>query len=311
MSARSRGVHGRRGGVYGSRGTALIVTVVFMGVFIILAGTLYTLMRSTIQETLYQRKRAQATALAEAGLEHGLLQLKYSAFCGASSYSKDLDYGSYSVTLTPTEAISLSSAVVNGVAIDVTSAGEVSGVMPWGSVHRKLSLRIQPGTTQFADGFFATVGDVVISSEAVVDSYDSVVDLDPSVFGSSALVSSNDQILFGSTTTAVYGDAHFYNTPEPSTSQVTGATVQMLIQAGAPWSPLAVDLECNDNSTGITPSAAYNSGTGALSVTGAVTIDPGSYDFSSITITSAGSLTTTGSERVQIHISGGITAEAS
>jgi len=290
------------------RGTALVIAIVFMGVFATLIVTIYVMLRSSIEGAIYEKKSAQALALAEAGLEDGILRIKYNAFCTPTSVTNTLDYGSYTLTLAPTLPISISSAVSNEVPIDVTSEGKVTAVFPWRTVHRTLTARIQPQRTAFQYGIFSTTGTLSTGTGTALDSYDSRVNLNPSTFTSNSTVTSNGRITFTQNTTTIFGDASYFTPPAPSTAQVSGSIQQLSQMAPVEVMVSTSDLVCNNNLTGIVPSTAYDPGTKALTATSAVQISPGLYHLSSITVGPGASLTTTGTGRVDIHLTGSLSA---
>ena len=155
----------------------------------------------------------------------------------------------------------------------------------------------------FACGGICSAGDISLTGGATVDSYDSSkgaynAPLAGGGFnkGSNGNVVSNGNISLAGAGTTIYGDATAHGTVS---GNVTGTTTNGA--ASTTYPPVSACGPPYSSGTGIT-GGSYNSGTGALSTGshGAVTLAPGTYCFSSISLGSHSTMTVSGATTINL-----------
>jgi hypothetical protein len=277
-------------------GISLVLSVVVLAVLLIISVGMANVVRSIVRESIFQTRMAESHAIAEAGIEDGLYQLRLSAAM-RSTFTKSFAGGTYTVSY---------------------SAGTPPVVM---SVGTSVSLPLVGGaktqiqaTSASTGGSAPTVVCPILASvnkafiQGTIDAYDSSLSTNPVSFSFGANVCSNSNVqIQGGAQNYINGDAYYGSTPAPDASQVRGTVYLSTFTRTVPTHDGSAFLLVNNNLLGISPLLYYNAVSRALNIpSGAtVTMQPGTYYLADITINSNGTLiANTGGGTVTIYTNG-------
>jgi len=149
----------------------ILAAVVMMGV------SLYTSTHAMIQESVYQKRLVQAQAIAEAGLEDALLQLRLNPTWRTGFTQKLLSGGSYTVSLSTASSPLITS---RGVSMTIAIIGPARAMVQAQGVMTKFTCTMFSNNNAALNGF--------------LDAYDSSVSTTPASFGFGGHLCSNNQV---------------------------------------------------------------------------------------------------------------------
>jgi Tfp pilus assembly protein PilX len=257
-------------------GTTLVISLVALVVVSILMAGIYSVTRAMVRESVYQMKLAQAQAIAEAGLEDALLQLRLNPDWRTGFTNKTFGSGAYTVT------------VSTDTAPWITSKGSSGSIALLGPAHATVRAQAQVATV-----CLNLSGSSKLSISAAVDAYDSSVNTSPTTFSFGANVCSNDKIQIQKNQGyAVNGDAYYFQGPAPDNTTVLGTIYQSTFTRTVPSHDGSAFVTSNNNLTGISPITYYNAGTKQLTIPAGftVTLAPGNYYLNGLTVNSGATL---------------------
>ncbi len=275
-------------------GIALVITLMVMTILLVM-GTAFLSISST--ETLIainERNRIQAFHLAEAGAERAVAELNVNGAYAGTGGEQALGLGTYTVDVCPPNCVPPAAPPADPNQQLITATGCVRNCTTPSNAVASVAMvveRISPFQLALAALYLVELEDRV-----EVDSYDSAQGSygGPNV-GAEAHIASNGNIIVHSNDT-VNGNAQAGGSVTlGSGSTITGSVTEGVSSVAV----YPVDTSYttpNENSTGISPSSAYNSATYDLTIGSGetVTLDPGTYYFNSITLETGAQLAMTG-----------------
>lgn len=259
-----------RGGTRGSGLALALVAILIMG---LLSAAVYTMTKAMVKECLYQQRLGEAQAIAEAGLEDALLQLRLNPKWKTGFTDKPFAGGSYTVTV--------STDIINPW---VTSIGYSANIP---------TLKGPAGRTVIAQsllqsGFMFAADTFTVLGNGLVDSYDSTKKKNPASFDANAQVWSNGQVVTSVGGIRIRGNVSYITPPAPAGSTVEGTiTLEDSPRTVTVEDPgVYISTAVNDNNNCCTPQSAYNAVTMIVTVStnNPVTLKPGIYYFKGMNI---------------------------
>lgn len=245
----------------------MVLSLVALTVVSILAVGVYSVTRAMVRESVYQLRLAQAQALAEAGMENALLQLRLTPGWRAGYTDKAFGGGSYTVTFSTTTSLW------------ITSRG-ASGSLPLlGTTRSSVSALAQitrPCTT---------LSNRDATLDGFIDSYDSSVSTSPASFGFGGHFCSNDGVsVLSRSSPSLHMDVDYFGSPAPAASTVEGTIARSTYTTALPAHDGSAYASANDN--GKLPGAYYTAGSKRLAIPSnvAVTITSGTYYLNTLTV---------------------------
>jgi len=278
-----------------SRGFTLVISLLLMLFAMILIVAVIGITRALIRESVFQMRIAQASAIAEAGMEDGLLQLRLNSSWRSGFSAKSFANGSYTVTLSTDQPPW------------ITSVGVSQSIPLFGAAKSQVKALVQltGGTTVQCPNLSGTSKAFI---QAVVDAYDSSVNPNPTSFGFGGNICSNDKVqIQGGAANYVNGDVYYLTSPAPDPSQVRGTIYLSTFTRTVPFHNGTAFVSANNNASGISPASYYMAASKNLTVPSGVTVTiaPGIYYLNTLTISNTGTLVAnTSSGTVVIYLNG-------
>jgi hypothetical protein len=240
----------------------ILAAVVMMGV------SLYTSTHAMIQESVYQKRLVQAQAIAEAGLEDALLQLRLNPHWRTGFAQKPFAGGSYTVTLSTASSPLMTS---RGVSTTIAIIGPARAMVQAQGVLTKFTCTMFSNNNATLNGF--------------LDAYDSSVSTTPASFGFGGHLCSNNQVTVQNHgAVSVHMDVDYFTTPAPGAALIEGAVTKATFTYVIPTHDGTPFVNTNDN--GKLPLPFYIAATKTLNVTAnnTVLMPNGTYYFNSLTV---------------------------
>ncbi len=285
-----------RGRRKGRKGSVLVVALLFATVLSILGVAYLGLIASEAKITPRSFSSANALNVAEAGAEIALWELKYS---GADFTSNEGWSGTTSKTKTSSIQVADGTAIgeysVTVTDISTTPKIEATGYAPDSTQPegaRKVRVVVRKDTSPFDYALFSG-GSLTMSGNGKANSYDSTVTTSPTTFNSNGNIGSNSSISL-SGNSGVYGNA----TPGPESSVTIGSNAYVTGSTTAASS--TTSLPAIDASS-------WPTGTSELRITQStesVSLIPGTYTYTSISVSGDGNLSI--GSNVKIYVSGSV-----
>jgi len=248
-----------------------------MAVLGVMSVAIYKLAKTLVYESVYQEHLAQSHAIAEAGLEDALHQLYLSPSWTAGFQNKPFAKGSYTVS------------IVGGASPVITSTGYSPPIPFLGTARTTVQ-----ATAQFTYGANVCPNLSGVSKaflQGVVDSYSSSVNPNPATFNYGGNLCSNSNVqIQSSAADYVNGDVYYGTAPAPPASQVRGTLYPSTLTFVVPFYNGSSYVSTNSNLTGISPISYYSGGQLTVPSGATVTMQPGNYYLSGLTINSGGTV---------------------
>ncbi|MFH1724273.1 MAG: pilus assembly PilX N-terminal domain-containing protein [Elusimicrobiota bacterium] len=257
------------------RGSALISTLMIVTALSVLSVTAYRLTRTQVRESVYFKRLAQAHAVAEAGLEDALLQLRRNVNWRTGFSNKPFAGGSYTVTLSADKPPW------------VLSTGRSAPVAAFGPAVKTVRVLARLEYFWTEAGSTAIFANQTLKNDGLIDAYNSATDPDPASFGFGANLWSNGNIILRKGEgIRIRGNVSFYSGEVPRPQEVEGGVLKTTFTVTLPFYSGAAYIAANDNATGISPASAYNAGSKTLTVPSGttVTMAPGNYYLNGIQV---------------------------
>ncbi len=277
------------------RGSTLVINILTVTIFALLAGVVWVSARSQVKTSVYQTRQYQAQALAEAGLEDALAELREDASWRTGFTDKPFGDGTYTVTL------STNSPPM------VVSTGYSKSIFGFGAAVKTVSAQ-----TALVEGAcpYAIAGNGPISIGGTINKYDPSVTLTPSTteFTNGADVRSNTSISFTGAAcppVKIRGEAVYMSGTVTSSCVEEGVTLTTE-PVTVPSDSCSTCSTINDNLTKLTPGSVYNDAAHKLTIgtSDVATMLPGKYYFRVVSIRGILNVDTT-SGTVTIYIEPG------
>lgn len=252
-----------------ARGSTLVISLVIMVVLMILTTGVYSITRAMVRESVYQMRVAQAQAIAEAGMEDALLQLRLSPGWRAGFTNKAFAGGSYTVTLSTD---SFPWILSRGVSRPIANQGSTD-----------VSVRAQAQWT--SSNPCGTISDRDAVINGYMDAYSSSVSTAPASFNLGGRFCSNDGItVLNHGSPSLRMDVTYFGSPAPSASTVEGTVTRSTYTTTLTVHNGAAFASANSNNT--LPAAYYTASNKRLVIPSnvAVTLYAGTYYFNTLTV---------------------------
>jgi hypothetical protein len=255
----------------GEHGSMLLISLMTLTAVSILMIAVFGITRAMARESLFQERLAQARAIAEAGMEDALLQLRLNPNWNAGLSNKPFAGGSYSVTLSTHTPPWLTA---NGVAPSLTFFGAANV-----NVRSRAQIQLSTSATDCT-----TYSGYDTQVNGTLDSYDSSVSASPTTFGFGGHYCSNRKFGVVDNTLRVRMDVDYFTIPAPPVSSIQGALVKSTFTRVLPAYDGTPYVSSNNNAS--LPPAYYTSGTKKLSVPTniSVTMSSGIYYLNGLTL---------------------------
>jgi hypothetical protein len=251
------------------------MSLVCMAVFAILAAATYRLARAQTVESIFFMRSAQAQAIAEAGLEDALCNLRQSPAWNAGFNQKPFAGGFYTVT------------VGTGTPVTLLSRGYSAPIAIIGRAHRYAGGTVSfSGSNKALNPGFASLSQSIFKVDGFMDAYDSTIDLNPTTFGFGANIWSNAQVnVKDASGIKVRGSVVYQQGASPKPAAIEGSVALATYTYTLPFHDGSAYVNSNNNAA-ISPASVYNASKKLLTVGVGVTaaMAPGNYYLNGMTV---------------------------
>ncbi|MDD5627808.1 MAG: hypothetical protein PHU21_02000 [Elusimicrobia bacterium] len=280
------------------RGSGLVMSLVCMAVFAILAAATYRLARAQTVESIFFMRSAQAQAIAEAGLEDALCNLRQSPAWNAGFNQKPFAGGFYTVT------------VGTGTPVTLLSRGYSAPIAIIGRAHRYAGGTVSfSGSNKALNPGFASLSQSIFKVDGFMDAYDSTIDLNPTTFGFGANIWSNAQVnVKDASGIKVRGSVVYQQGASPKPAAIEGSVALATYTYTLPFHDGSAYVNSNNNAA-ISPASVYNASKKLLTVGVGVTaaMAPGNYYLNGMTVDGTLQVNASSSAPVNIYLNGDAT----
>lgn len=237
----------------------------------ILVMAVFGVTRAIVKESVFQKRMAQGRAIAEAGFEDAMLQLRLNPNWRTGFTNKAFAGGSYTVILT------------TGTPSVITSVGTAQALMLLGAASATLRAQSQ---VQLSTGTCTTYSAGNTTMASSINAYDSSVSVSPSsyMFGGHYCSNGTFNVTTVAGTISVRMNVNYFTAPAPTASTVEGVITKSTVVYTLPTFDGSAYVASNSN--GSLPIAYYTAGTKAFSVPygSTATIMAGTYYLNTLTV---------------------------
>lgn len=288
-----------------TRGSGLILSLLALTTFSLLAVLVYRVTRTQVRESLQLVRQAQAQAIAEAGLEVALDRLRADQAWNAGYVNAPFGGGSFTVAVSADAPPWIS---VTGYSAPIPGFG---GAVR--SVRAQADYSLSTSAASGSGGGYAMMAQTEAASYGAVDSYNSAVNPDPTVFEANANVWSNATVITSVGGVRIRGNAYYYSGTAPNAATVSGSVVRSTYTQAVPSAnPCAAIRTANDNATGLSPQSYYTPSRRDVTVPagGTAVLQPGNYYFRRLVVNGTLNADTSAGGTVNLCVSSYINANA-
>jgi hypothetical protein len=266
------------------RGSSMVLAILIMGILVITVLSTTLLLGAQKKEAAYHQRLLQAEQFAESGLQDALITLQSSSTWRAGFSQKAIKNGYYDVTLSTNSRPT------------ITVSGYGASIAYVRRPFRTFSVKVD--ALPIPQAMYAAQGGgpgnpLTLQNGAVINSYNSDITPTPAVFGSNAVIWSNQKVQLQGSGTQVFGTCYYAGNPPPSTPGCLSVPAKSTYTLSIPAISYNNYPNENDDLTGLIPNTYYNPGNKQLNIPGgqSAVIQSGVYYFKGITIAGGGTLT--------------------